>query len=127
MKATVQRQRPLAPVVRVAVAPLGGSSFPSGHVLTYVGWYGFLAHLAAVHLDEPVVRRSVVASLLGLIALVGPSRVEQGHHWATDVLASYLLGLAYLTVVIELYGRAAEPSGAAVRHAVGVAERRVGT
>jgi membrane-associated phospholipid phosphatase len=47
-----------------------------------------------------------VASLAVLLALVGPSRIQQGHHWATDVAASYLLGLAYLLVLVEAFGRA---------------------
>jgi membrane-associated phospholipid phosphatase len=41
-----------------------------------------------------------------LIALVGPSRIYQGHHWPTDVSASYLVGTAYLVVVVGLYRRA---------------------
>ena len=124
-KWTVRRPRPLPPRVRVALAPLGGSSFPSGHVLTYVGWYGFLAHLAAIHLDDPRLRRATVAALLTLVALVGPSRIEQGHHWATDVLASYLLGLAYLLAVVELYGRAVEPKETGIRAPVAALDRAV--
>lgn len=125
VKATVQRPRPLPPRVRVALAPLGGSSFPSGHVLTYVGWYGFLAHLAAVHLDDARLRRAAVGSLVALVALVGPSRIEQGHHWATDVLASYLLGLAYLLAVVELYGRAVEPKETGIRALVAALDRAI--
>lgn len=125
VKATVRRPRPLPPRVRVALAPLGGSSFPSGHVLTYVGWYGFLAHLAAVHVDDVRARRLAVGSLVALVALVGPSRIEQGHHWATDVLASYLLGLAYLLAVVELYGRAVEPKETGIRALVAALDRAI--
>jgi undecaprenyl-diphosphatase len=123
VKATVRRPRPLPPKVRVVLAPLGGTSFPSGHVLTYVGWYGFLAHLVAVHVRQPLVRRGTVAALVGLVGLVGPSRIEQGHHWATDVLASYLLGLGYLVALIELYGRGLEPRDAVGRAVVAALER----
>jgi membrane-associated phospholipid phosphatase len=106
VKSVVRRPRPLPPQVQVVVAPLGGSSFPSGHVLTYVGFYGFLAYLISVEIRTPVVRDAGVASVAALLALVGPSRIQQGHHWATDVAASYLLGLAYLLVLVELFGRA---------------------
>jgi len=82
VKAVVRRPRPLPPQVQVVVAPLGGSSFPSGHVLTYVGFYGFLAYLIAVEIRSPLVRDAGVASLAALLALVGPSRIQQGHHWA---------------------------------------------
>jgi undecaprenyl-diphosphatase len=105
IKQFTRRDRPLAPQVRVVVAPLGGTSFPSGHVLTYVGVYGFLAFLA-FSLIKPVVPRAVTtASLAGLVAFVGPSRIYQGHHWATDVLASYLLGLSTLIGWTALYER----------------------
>jgi membrane-associated phospholipid phosphatase len=43
--------------------------------------------------------------LITLIALVGPSRVEEGHHWATDVAASYLVGTASVLALIQLHDR----------------------
>jgi membrane-associated phospholipid phosphatase len=110
LKELIQRPRPLPPAVRVVVAPLGGTSFPSGHVLTYVTFYGFLAFLLAEYLDDGPLRNASVATLTGLLALVGPSRIQQGHHWATDVTASYLLGLAYVLALIEVY-RATAPRG----------------
>ena len=105
VKAVVRRPRPLAPAVRVIVAPLGGTSFPSGHVLTYVGFYGFLAYLLALRIEVPAIRIAAVTGLLGLIGLIGPSRVRLGHHWPTDVLASYLLGGAYVLVLVEGHAR----------------------
>jgi len=105
IKGLVRRPRPLPEQVRVVIAPLGGSSFPSGHVLTYVGNYGFLAYLANTLLEPPSVRRTIVFGLLGLVAAVGPSRIYQGHHWPTDVAASYMLGLSYLIALTAVYRR----------------------
>ena len=65
--------------------------------------YGFLAFLAATLIRPAGLRRPLVAVLAGLIALVGPSRIQQGHHWPTDVTASYLLGTSYLVGVVALY------------------------
>ena len=104
VKAFMRRPRPIAGTdLRVAAAPLGGSSFPSGHVITYVGTYGFAAYLAHTLIRARQARRAIVAALAGLLALVGPSRIYQGHHWATDVSASYLLGTSYLIGLITLY------------------------
>jgi membrane-associated phospholipid phosphatase len=103
IKSFMRRPRPLPPEVRVVVAPLGGTSFPSGHVLTYVAFYGMLGFLLAEELDDGPLRNLSVATLTTLLTLVGPSRIQQGHHWTTDVVASYLLGLAYLLALIELY------------------------
>jgi undecaprenyl-diphosphatase len=103
IKAAIRRPRPLPPAVRVVVAPLGGTSFPSGHVLTYVGFYGFLGFLLSEQVADGSGRTASVAGIAAALALIGPSRIEQGHHWATDVLASYLLGLAYLLALVQLY------------------------
>jgi len=103
IKAFIRRPRPLPPEVRVVVAPLGGTSFPSGHVLTYVPFYGFLGFLLAEHLHDGPLRNASVMTLTTVLGLVGPSRIQQGHHWTTDVLASYLLGSAYLLALIQLY------------------------
>ncbi len=51
------------------------------------------------------VRRPLLAALCALLALAGPSRIYQGHHWPTDVLASYLLGTSYLIGLTGLYRR----------------------
>lgn len=109
LKAMMRRPRPVAGTdLRVVVAPLGGSSFPSGHVITYVGTYGFLAYLAHTMVRPRAARRAIVAGLVALLALVGPSRIHQGHHWPTDVTASYLLGTSYLIGLTALYRRAKE-------------------
>ncbi|MGI8929143.1 MAG: phosphatase PAP2 family protein [Candidatus Limnocylindrales bacterium] len=105
VKGFVHRPRPLPEQVRVVLAPLGGSSFPSGHVLTYVGTYGFLAYLCYTLIRPPLTRWPLSLGLVGMLALVGPSRIYQGHHWPTDVAASYFLGTSYLIAVIALYRR----------------------
>ena len=109
LKEIMRRPRPVAGTdLRVVAAPLGGSSFPSGHVITYVGTYGFLAYLAHTMVRPRAARRAIVAGLVALLALVGPSRIHQGHHWPTDVTASYLLGMSYLIGLTALYRRVKE-------------------
>lgn len=108
LKALARRPRPAeTDALEIVAAPLRGSSFPSGHVLTYIGVYGFLAHLAGAHL-RGLPARLAVGALVGLVGLVGPSRVQQGHHWPSDVLGSYLVGLPLLAVYVEAYRRAKE-------------------
>lgn len=105
IKRVMRRPRPSADHVRVAAARIGGSSFPSGHVLIYSGVYGFLAILLETLVRPRRPRNVAVASLVLLIGLVGPSRIYLGHHWLTDVLASYLLGSAYLLTLAAGYRR----------------------
>jgi undecaprenyl-diphosphatase len=106
VKSFMRRPRPVAGKdLRVVAAPLGGSSLPSGHVLTYVGVYGWMAIMAHRLIRPTLPRRLAVAALTTLIAAVGPSRVYLGHHWPTDVAGSYLLGTSYLAALLVLYRR----------------------
>lgn len=109
VKRIMKRGRPVTlnhSEIRVVKANIGGSSFPSGHVIIYMGVYGFLAFLAHTWIRSDAIRRAVVGFLATLLALVGPSRVYLGHHWFTDVLASYFLGATYLVGLTSLYRRA---------------------
>lgn len=105
VKRAMRRPRPTTPAVVVAAARLGGTSFPSGHVLNYLGVYGSLAFLVQTLVRPAAIRRPLVAALVALIALVGPSRIYLGHHWLTDVTASYLLGISYLLGLTAVYRR----------------------
>lgn len=105
VKRSMRRARPTAGEtrIRVVAANIGGSSFPSGHVINYIGVYGFLAYLVHTWVRPAGLRRVLRGFLIALIGLVGPSRVYLGHHWFTDVLASYLLGTSYLIGLITVY------------------------
>ncbi len=48
-------------------------------------------------------RYFILALCVALIVLVGPSRVYMGQHWASDALAGYALGFAYLLILIQAY------------------------
>jgi membrane-associated phospholipid phosphatase len=102
----MRRPRPVAGKdLRVVAAPLQGSSLPSGHVLTYMGVYGWMAIMADLLIKPALARRLAVAALTSLIAAVGASRVYLGHHWPSDVFASYLLGSSYLAALLVAYRR----------------------
>lgn len=106
IKRVMKRPRPSHPGITVTKARLGGSSFPSGHVIIYTGVYGFLAYLAHVHIQVGLLRKAIVGLLSGMIALVGISRIYLGHHFTSDVTVSYLLGTSYLIGLASLYQRA---------------------
>jgi undecaprenyl-diphosphatase len=103
VKNIVHRPRPtpeFADIFQVLSSP----SFPSGHVTSYVAFYGFLFYLSYTLLPRRSPLRWTLLILFGaLILLVGPSRVYMGQHWASDALGGYTLGLGYLLLVIELY------------------------
>jgi membrane-associated phospholipid phosphatase len=102
VKDLIQRPRPPAAVVHVADT-LSSYSFPSGHVMFYLGFFGFIWFLA-FSLLKPSLKRSLLLVFFGsLVILIGISRIYVGEHWASDVLGSYLLGTLTLVVIIQLY------------------------
>jgi membrane-associated phospholipid phosphatase len=102
IKTQVLRPRPTKDLVRV-ISDLEEASFPSGHVVHYVTFYGFLFYLVFIHLKKRWFRTALLTLLAGLILLVGPSRVYMGHHWPSDVGGAYLVGTLWLGVVIIAY------------------------
>jgi membrane-associated phospholipid phosphatase len=111
VKHRVKRPRPSHPSVVVALARIGGTSFPSGHVLNYVGIYGTLAYLLLRQHRPGWPRRLALAAVALLLSCVGLSRMYLGHHWLTDVSASYLLGSSYLWALTGIYERLRRRTG----------------
>lgn len=102
-KRLVKRPRPDGKLFRVSHADIRDTSFPSGHTLHYVAFWGFFTYLTTTSIRNRALRLLSVSIFGPLIALVGPSRVYLGHHWLTDVLASYLLGITYLIGLVSAY------------------------
>jgi undecaprenyl-diphosphatase len=82
---------------------LKDNSFPSGHATHYTAFYGYICFLAHRTLPPGPLRTAIMAYCLLLIALVGPSRIYLGHHWASDVLAGQMVGLAWLLLLMWIY------------------------
>ena len=50
-----------------------------------------------------MVAHLLLVILGGMVALIGLSRIYEGQHWASDVLAAYLLGSVWLGLSILIY------------------------
>jgi len=102
LKTAIHRDRPAPDLVDV-FSDVRGYSFPSGHVMFYVAYFGFLWFLVyTLFKDTP--RRTVALVGLGLfVVLVGPSRIYLGAHWASDVIGAYLLGILVLFAIVHVY------------------------
>jgi len=101
LKTIVDRPRPdLGRLV-----PGNGPSFPSGHVLAAVGFYGVLAAVLWRSSSRTSVRIAGYAAATAVILGVGFSRMFLGVHWFSDVVAAMLAGTAFvLTVAWSLRG-----------------------
>lgn len=104
----VGRPRPSPHLIHVSYR-LDFNSFPSGHTEHIVIFYGFLLFLSFTssvrqwHYAKWIIPLQVLLALD--LLLMGFSRVLEGEHWVSDVLAGYLSGLLWLTLFIYLYGR----------------------
>jgi len=104
LKEIIHRMRPF-PVAQNAtglIQSINEYSYPSGHVLFFVVFFGFLAYLACMHFTGRA-RAIVIAFCSAMIVLIGPSRIFLGAHWASDVLGSYIIGAIWLFILILAY------------------------
>ncbi|MCY1227451.1 hypothetical protein D9M72_397200 [compost metagenome] len=59
-----------------------------------------MVYLACLQIQRTVARVSMITAGSLFIIAMGLSRVFLGHHWLTDVIAGWLLGLAWVGIVI---------------------------
>ena len=78
-----------------------GFSFPSGHAMMSLGIYGFLIHLLLLSDKNKISKIIGTASLVLLIFLIGISRIYLGVHYATDVIAGFIISASYLLLFIR--------------------------
>jgi membrane-associated phospholipid phosphatase len=84
-----------------AVPPYESSpSFPSGHTLNSTVIAGIVAYLLLRRLSSKLARTLTVVLAAGWAVAMGLSRVFLGHHWLTDVVIGWTLGLAWVGAII---------------------------
>lgn len=98
LKYIIQRARPDG--LRLIVQ--GGYSFPSGHAMMSICVYGYLLYFSICHIKNKVLKYIVSILLVLVILSIGISRIYIGVHYASDVLAGYLLACSYLLLLIEV-------------------------
>lgn len=97
-KAIVGRARP---PLTAAIPPYEYAfSFPSGHALNSTVIAGMVAYLLLRRLRSRWARAGTVIAAIAWAFAMGLSRVFLGHHWLTDVIFAWLLGAAWLALVI---------------------------
>ena len=96
IKVLIGRMRPsiFPPIVHES-----GFSFPSGHTISALTFYGMCAFLLARPLHRWA-RWLVVLGAAIVIGVVAYSRIYLGVHYPTDVLGSFILGAAWLITLI---------------------------
>jgi membrane-associated phospholipid phosphatase len=98
-KVLAARPRPPMSLWVAGMSPTG-LSFPSGHALVAAAGYGLMAVLLTRHLRRLVTRTAVWVAAVAAATLVGVSRLYLGVHWFSDVMAGWLIGALWLSLVL---------------------------
>ncbi len=101
LKFIIQRPRPDG--FRLATAT--GFSFPSGHSMVAMAFFGLLAWLVWKYEKDRRQRVFFLVAFALVIVMVGYSRVYLGVHYASDVIGGFCLSIVWLA----LYTRIAVP------------------
>lgn len=99
VKTAVDRARPL---VSHPFLHEPGQSFPSGHAQAAMVGYAVLLLVGLAYLDRRWRRVAVGVSVV-MVAAIGFSRVALAAHFVSDVVAGYLLGLAWVMLMASAF------------------------
>ena len=97
LKQLFKRKRPLSPLLKAAK----GLSFPSGHAITAVTFYGLIIFILDHIMPHGFALYILVALLVVLILLIGFSRVYLRVHYFSDVMAGLVIGTLWLLVSLK--------------------------
>lgn len=101
IKFIMQRPRP----TEFRIIEETGYSFPSGHSMVSLAFYGYLIYLIYKYINNKHLKRTLIIILSVLICIIGVSRIYLGVHYTSDVLGGFLISLAYLIIYIELVNK----------------------
>ena len=98
LKQLFQRKRPLSPLLKAAK----GLSFPSGHAIMAVTFYGLLIYILQHSITIDWLKWLATILVFVLIVLIGFSRIYLRVHYASDVAAGFIIGLLWLLISLAV-------------------------
>ena len=97
LKRLLQRPRP----TEFRIIEENGYSFPSGHSMVSMAFYGYLIYLIYRFVKNKYLKWISIVLLSLLICLIGISRIYLGVHYTSDVLGGFLISISYLVIYIS--------------------------
>ena len=97
LKRILRRPRP----TEFRIVEETGYSFPSGHSMVSMAFYGYLIYLIYRYIKNKYVKWTLITILSILICLIGISRIYLGVHYTSDVLGGFLISISYLVIYIS--------------------------
>ena len=101
LKRLLQRPRP----EEFRIINESGYSFPSGHSMISMAFYGYLIYLIYKYIKNKYLKWSLITILGILIVSIGISRIYLGVHYTSDVLAGFLISISYLIIYISIVNK----------------------
>ena len=98
IKIILRRDRP----VDISLVNAVGFSYPSGHSMVSMAYFGFIAYLIYKYIDNTIVKVILIITLFISIIAIGFSRIYLGVHYFSDVLGGFLLSISYLMLFINI-------------------------
>lgn len=98
LKMIVQRPRPEG----FRLIEETGYSFPSGHSMASMAFYGLIIYFVFKYVKNKNAKIIICTILSLLVLLIGITRIYLGVHYASDVIAGFVLSIAYLVVYITI-------------------------
>jgi len=103
VKSIIDRPRPTEFYVRL-VEINRFQSFPSGHVLSYILFFGFMIVLMRNLNTIPLITKRIITYISAFYMItIAFSRIYLGAHWFTDTLGGVILGLVCLYPLCYFY------------------------
>ena len=96
-KLTFSRPRP----VGINLIEESGYSYPSGHAMISMAYFGFIAYLIYKSNLNKIIKLPLITSIFILILLIGFSRIYLGVHYLSDIIGGFLLSIAYIMIFIN--------------------------
>ncbi len=81
---------------------IGGYSFPSGHAMVSMAFYGFLAYLSYCYIENKYLKYLFMILNIFIIISIGISRIYLGVHYCSDIVVGYSVSLIYLILYVKL-------------------------
>lgn len=101
LKGILQRPRP----TEYRIIEETGYSFPSGHSMISMAFYGYLIYLIYKYVKNKYIKCISIAVLSLLICTIGISRIYLGVHYTSDVLGGFLISISYLVIFISAFNK----------------------
>jgi membrane-associated phospholipid phosphatase len=98
LKRFFARQRPTNQLLEEAT----NFSFPSGHALMSVTFYGLLAYLVWHSVKHKGAKWMIIGLLILWIILIGVSRIYLRRHFYSDVMAGFATGFLWLVISLKV-------------------------